>query len=91
MLYDVVIPILWALQILKVGNFNPSVKLLDYDSVIDDLFRVVFMDDKSKDRLDDRLQLITPMHSPVMNTATPYGNLCQPGVWCVYKTVYGML
>lgn len=82
MLYDVVIPILWSLQLLK----EPST---DIDDLLTDDFRVVLMDSELSDAMDDRIRIITPNVSPVYNTLSPFGNVCEPGVWCVYKDVYG--
>lgn len=82
MLFDIVLPVLWSLDQL---NFNIS----DVGSILNDEFQVVVMDNDPPDALDDRIRILTPNRAPIYNNKTPFGNLCEPGVWCVYSTVYG--
>lgn len=82
MLFDVVLPALWALNKLHAHPKNSI-------NIIDDSFRIVFMDKQLEDAMDDRIKILTPHSSPVYNQNSFFGNLCDPGVWCAYKNVYG--
>jgi hypothetical protein len=122
MLFDVVLPVLWALLALSdtggsagtggagggsggsggggssggsggsggtTGGAALSAEYARVSAVLNDSFRVVFVDEDPPDWMDDRVRILTPHHAPVYASQSPFGNVCEPGAWCVYPTVYG--
>lgn len=102
MLFDVVLPVIWALYMFhqkqlaeetthtyQKYTYNKKNVLFNLSNIITNDFRIVLMDSDPPDDMDDRISLVTPLHSPVYTNKIPFGNLCEPGVWCVYQTVYG--
>ncbi len=74
MLFDVVIPIIWATQMHNRSLFHETIQ-------------VSFVDDHERDSMDDRLRIVSPRLTPVYRSDHPIGYMCPPGEWCKYEAV----